>query len=211
MPHGVCEVVVNPNDHVHHLAVLPMPMRWLNQPAAWEVVGRDMLVLTAGARTDLFSDPDGEHHYAGAPALLGHIDGDFMLSARVRLTPAAQYDAGVLLLYSHEHSWAKLCVEQSPQGELTIVSVVTRGLSDDCNSIPADGADTRLRISRLGSAYAFHASIRNGFWHLIRYFALEGEPEVGFLVQSPAGESCTARFEEIRWSPMRLPELRNGG
>jgi hypothetical protein len=185
-------------------------MRWLHQPAAWEIVSGDTLVLTASGRTDLFSDPDGQDHFANAPALLGRIDGDFVVSSRVRLMPAAQYDAGVLLLYSHERSWAKLCLEQSPQGELTIVSVVTRGLSDDCNSIPADGEHTRLRISRRGSAYAFHAATANGFWHLIRYFALEGDPEVGFLVQSPQGESCTARFEEIQYSPRRLPELRDG-
>lgn len=185
-------------------------MRWLNQPAAWEVVGPGVLVLTAGGRTDLFSDPNGEHHFANAPALLGRIDGDFMLSARVRLTPAAPYDAGVLLLYSHPNSWAKLCVEQSPQGELTIVSVVTRGLSDDCNSIPADGDQARLRISRSGSAYAFHACAGDGFWHLIRYFALDGDPEVGFLAQSPQGESCAARFDEIQYAPERLRDLRNG-
>lgn len=210
MPGDICEVVVNLNEQIHHLPALPTPMRWWNQPVAWEIVGEDTLMMTAGGGTDLFSDPDGQHRYANAPALLGHVDGDFMLSSRIRLTPAAQYDAGVLLLHSHQNCWAKLCVERSPQGELTVVSVVTRGLSDDCNSIPADGMHTRLRISRLGSAYAFHASTGNGFWHLIRYFPLEGDPYVGFLVQSPLGESCTARFEEIQYSPKRLPELRNG-
>ena len=55
-------------------------------------------------------------------------------------------------------SWAKLCFEYSPQREPMVVSVVTRGLSDDCNSFVVDGATVWLRIARVGSAFAFHAS-----------------------------------------------------
>src|SRR5690606_12379638 len=140
------------------LPAFPAPLRHLNEPAAWRIEGDDTLVLSAGPRTDLFTDPGGQGRYANAHALLGRLDGDFTLSARITAEPAATYDAGVLLLYAGEDTWAKLCLELSPQGRPTIVSVVTRGVSDDCNSIPVDGADVRLRIARLGPAYAFHAA-----------------------------------------------------
>jgi len=192
------------------LPAFPAPLRHLNEPAAWRIEGDDTLVLSAGPRTDLFTDPGGQGRYANAPALLGRLDGDFTLSARITAEPAATYDAGVLLLYAGEDTWAKLCLELSPQGRPTIVAVVTRGVSDDCNSIPVDGADVRLRIARLGPAYAFHAAVGSDFWHLIRYFALDGEPEVGFLAQSPTGPGLTVRFSEITYTPKRLPDIRGG-
>lgn len=192
------------------LPAFPAPLRRLNEPAAWRIEGDDALVLSAGPRTDLFTDPGGPGRHGNAPALLGRLDGDFTLSARITADLTATYDAGVLLLYADEDRWAKLCLELSPQGRPTIVSVVTRGVSDDCNSIPVDGGDVRLRISRLGPAYAFHAAVGSDFWHLIRYFALDGEPEVGFLAQSPTGSGCTVRFGEITYTPKRLADIRSG-
>lgn len=195
------------------LPAFPVPLRPLNTPVSWQVDGDDALTITAGARTDLFADPGGPDRFGNAPALIGRLDGDFTLSARIKTDLTATYDAGVLLLYAGEHTWAKFCLELSPQGKPTIVSVVNRGVSDDCNSLPVEGddlRDVRLRISRVGTAFAFHAAIGTDFWHLIRYFALDGDPEVGFLAQSPTGEGCTVRFEEIRYTAKRLTELRNG-
>ncbi|GAA4228945.1 hypothetical protein FHR32_007901 [Streptosporangium album] len=192
------------------LPAVPARLHWLNQPVDWKVTGGDTLTIDAGPRTDLFTDPGGPDRFANAPALVGRFDGDFTLSARIRLDLASTYDAGVLLLHADEEHWAKFCLELSPQGRPTIVSVVTRGVSDDCNSFPADGEDIRLRVSRIGTAFAFHASTGDGFWHLIRYFALDGDPEVGFLAQSPLGDGCTVVFEEIRHSAERLADVRNG-
>lgn len=196
------------------LPAFPAPLRWLNAPVAWSADGDDAVSITAGPRTDLFSDPGGPDRLANAPALLGRLEGDFTLSARITTALSSTYDAGVLLLYAGEQAWAKLCLELSPQGRPTIVSVVTRGVSDDCNSIPVDGEQVRLRVSRLGDAYAFHAAIGDDFWHLIRYFSFTGftdaEPEAGFLAQSPTGESITVRFEEIRYTGKRLSSLRDG-
>jgi regulation of enolase protein 1 (concanavalin A-like superfamily) len=192
------------------LPAFPAPLRWLNQPVAWRADGPDGLAITAGPGTDLFTDPGGSSRRANAPALVGRLDGDFTVSARIRVELAGTYDAGVLLLYAGEESWAKLCLELSPQGRPTIVSVVTRGLSDDCNSFRVDGGDVRLRIARVGPAYAFHAAVGDDFWHLIRYFALDGDPAVGFLAQAPTGDGCAVRFEEIRYAGTPPADLRNG-
>ncbi|MEU4835416.1 DUF1349 domain-containing protein [Streptosporangium sp. NPDC023615] len=192
------------------LPAFPAPLRWLNRPAGWSVDGDGALTVEAGPGTDLFTDPGGPDRFANAPALVGRLEGDFTLSARVGVDLLSTYDAGVLLLHADEHTWAKFCLEMSPQGRPTIVSVVTRGVSDDCNSLTLEGDDIRLRISRIGSAFAFHVSTGTGFWHLIRYFTLDGDPEVGFLAQSPTGQGCAVRFEDVRHSPERLADLRNG-
>jgi regulation of enolase protein 1 (concanavalin A-like superfamily) len=111
---------------------LPSPLRWLEPALAWSA-GDRRLELSAGPATDLFVDPAGGVPLLNAPALVGEVEGDFLFGASVRPELAATFDAGVLLVYRSETSWAKLCLERSPQGEPTVVSVVTRGVSDDCN------------------------------------------------------------------------------
>jgi len=193
------------------IAPLPMPLGWLVPAQDWRV-GERSLELSAGPASDLFTDPAGGDALANAPALVGAARGDFQLSARVRVEFASTFDAGVLLLRRDERNWAKLCFELSPQGEPTVVSVVTRGVSDDCNSFASEGAEVWLRIARLGDCFAFHASSGDGFWKLVRYFALEGDGElsIGFLVQSPTGEGCRVRFDEIDYVERRLGDLRSG-
>jgi regulation of enolase protein 1 (concanavalin A-like superfamily) len=192
------------------LPAFPAPMRWLNRAESWRVDGDDGLSITAGSGTDLFTDPGTGDRFDNAPALIGRVEGDFTLSTRVSFDGRATFDAGVLLLYGGERTWAKLCLEVSPQGRLTVVSVVTRGVSDDCNSVTVDGDAARLRLSRVGQAFAFHLGSDDGHWHLIRYFALDGEPEAGFLAQSPTGQGCTVRFAAICHVPERLRDLRDG-
>ncbi|WP_437492211.1 DUF1349 domain-containing protein [Sorangium sp. So ce1014] len=195
-----------------HLAPLPMSLLWEPPPKSWSAGDGSSLTITAGSKTDLFIDPEGTAEALTAPRLLGTPQGDFIVSARVTVGFSAVYDAGVLLLWAHERAWAKLCFELSPQREPTIVSVVTRGLSDDCNAFAVGSDHVWLRVARLGRAYAFHASVDGTAWRLIRYFAFDsaGDAAVGFSAQSPTGDECTAVFEDIRFAPRRLGDLRSG-
>jgi len=190
---------------------LPLSLNWLGTPAA-AGIGGGTLSITSGPRTDWFVDPAGTEPSANAPALLGGPEGDFVLSARVEVDFEQTYDAGVLALWQDAATWAKLCFEYSPQGQPTVVSVVTRGVSDDCNSIVVAGTSVWLRVAHLGRAYAFHASTDGAFWQFVRYFAfVDGAVlSVGFEAQSPLGEGCTARFSDVRFSSTTLAELRDG-
>jgi uncharacterized protein len=190
------------------LAGFASPLAWEVEPVEWSA--EDALAVEAGAETDLFVDPGGGSEVLNAPRLLGEVEGDYTLSARVTVAFRSDFDAGVLVLWSSERSWAKLCFELSPQREPMVVSVVNRGVSDDCNSFVVDGDEVRLRIARLGPAFAFHASTGET-WRLVRHFALEEDaPRVGFLAQSPRGRGCSVRFDEIALVPSRLPDLRSG-
>ena len=146
------------------------------------------------------------------PALVGRAEGDYTLGARVGVDFEATFDAGVLMLYSDERRWAKLCFELSPDRQPLVVSVVTRGESDDCNSFAVDGTSIWLRVAKMGRAFAFHASSDGLRWELVRHFSLGGsaDPEIGFEAQSPTGQGCTATFDEIRFDPRRLDDLRGG-
>jgi regulation of enolase protein 1 (concanavalin A-like superfamily) len=199
-------------DEGVRLDALPMPLRWFGQPAAWSVADGG-LRITAGARTDWFVDPQGgAEPKLSAPALVGPASGDFMLSARVTVEFAATYDAGVLVVHVDDGHWAKLCFEYSPEREPMVVSVVTRDVSDDCNSFLVAGGSVWLRIARLGPALAFHASTDGSRWSFVRHFALGGgrEPSVGFLAQSPTGDGCAVTFERIEYRADRLEDLRSG-
>lgn len=190
---------------------LPSPLRWHNPAESWDLSGDGQLTITAPAKTDWFIDPQGAVNVTNAPALLFPTSNPCMLSAHVVVDHAATFDAGVLMVYESPLAWAKLCWELSPHGRPTIVSVVTRGVSDDCNAFAVDGP-LLLRISRLEGAYAFHTSIDQSPWELIRYFKLEdnAKAQMGFLVQSPTGNGCTTSFRNIHFEERLLKNIRSG-
>jgi regulation of enolase protein 1 (concanavalin A-like superfamily) len=195
------------------IAALPMPLRWLTVPQSWSVAGDASLLIAAGPRTDRFIDPRlTAEPKLNAPTLVGDPTGDYLLSARVTAGFAETFDAGVLALHASDRVWAKLCFEYSPQRQPMVVSVVTRDVSDDCNSFVVDASSVWLRIARLGPAFAFHASTDGRRWSFIRHFALEAdsEPSVGFAAQSPLGEGCAVTFEEIAYDARCLGDLRSG-
>ncbi len=195
-----------------HLSSIPVPLRWDVPPLDWQVIGDKALRLTAGSMTNLFCSPQGNFVGQNSPRLVFKPDGDFLLSAKVVVDFAGTFDAGVLLIWEHETSWAKLCFEFSPQRQPMIVSVVTRGLSDDCNSVPINGNQVYLRIARLGRAFAFHYSADGRYWHFVRHFTLDNPDsvQIGFSAQAPRGDSCTATFTEIAYAARKLADLRNG-
>jgi len=170
-------------------------------------------VIRAGPMTDLFVDPkDGKKQDAAPAALFRPPDGSFMLSARVTVGFAATYDAGVLHVRAADDRWAKLCFEYSPQGEPMVVSVVNRGVSDDCNSVVVQGTAAWLRVSQGETATAFHYSLDGVRWSFVRYFSLGSLDglRVGFSSQSPTGNGCRAEFADIKYRAGFPRDLRSG-
>jgi regulation of enolase protein 1 (concanavalin A-like superfamily) len=182
------------------------------------------VTVTAQPRTDIFIDPGSGAAGAGAAlnaesmlnaaTLLGDVpEGDFQLSARVTVGFASAFDAGVLLLWLSERYWGKLCFEFSPAGEPMVVSVVCRGVCDDANAFVVPGRSVWLRVSRIDRVYAYHASLDGKTWRMIRVFNLDDETSrdrIGFEGQSPTGDGCSVTFDEIRFRPERLADLRDG-
>jgi regulation of enolase protein 1 (concanavalin A-like superfamily) len=193
-----------------HLEGLPFPLEWLVEPAASTSPGDGAIGITAWRKTDLFASPAGDEPKLGAARLIGRPpDGDFVFTAHVTAPFGAPFDAGALLLWVDEERWGKLAIEWSPQQEAMVVSVVTRGLSDDANGATLDRGEAWLRIGRIGSLYAFHASRNGRHFHFVRQFALDGEARLGLLSQSPMGDGCTATFRDLRFERRTLQDLRD--
>ena len=184
---------------------------WVGKPGEVET-GERSLVLTATSETDWFTDPETSQVVATASALVCRPLTEYTLSARVDVAFSSTFDAGALVLWSDTRNWAKLAFEYSPQGQAMIVSVVTRGESDDCNSVIVEATSVFLRVAGLGDAHAFHYSLDGELWHFVRYFRLEtyDAVSVGFEAQSPLGGGCVARFSQITYMPERLASLRSG-
>ena len=194
------------------LASVPETLTWKNQPVE-STSDTQQLSITTGSQTDWFRDPAGKNVKENAPiALFVPPDSTFSLQARVTVEFAAMYDAGTLFVYAHEALWAKLCFEYSPQGQPMIVSVVTRGVSDDCNSVSIGDHSVYLRMYRQSDVLAFHYSLNGQYWHFVRFFSLGilEQLRVGFSTQSPTGQGCRAVFSEIRYTASALSDLRNG-
>jgi uncharacterized protein len=193
---------------------LPFPLEPAGSPPTGCRVRHGVLTLTAAAGTDMFVDPAAgdPEQVPGAGRMMGvPPDGDFTLAAQVSVEFASMYDAGALLVYAAERRWAKLCFEYSPQLVATAVTVVTRGTSDDCNSFEVDGTTLWLRITRKGTAWAFHASTDGAWWRLLRYFELGNDRfQVGFSAQSPTGAGCAATFDPIAFRTGAPMNLRDG-
>ena len=190
---------------------LPGIAEWKNSPVRWNIDdGR--LTIVAGPSTDWYTSPVDQKATNNAPLLLFQPGPDFVLTAKVTVEFGAQWDAGMLMIYANDTNWAKFALEKSVSGEPTIVTVVTRGVSDDCNSSAVTGNSIWYRVARIGPAFAFYASPDGHSWKMIRAFTLGSAPDVrvGFGSQSPVGQRATATFSEIQYSPRRIRDIFKG-
>ena len=94
-----------------------------------------------------------------------------------------------------------------------MVSVVTNGVSDDCNGEKMDKDEIWMQVIRKDNNFALHYSEDKENWKMVRIFKLDMNKtvKVGFSAQSPIGDGCITRFEGIEimdnnYSNIRKPE-----
>lgn len=174
----------------------------------------ETIILSAKGMTDFFTNPDGSPPVGNAPVLAVPVDGPvFSLTVRLSVELKTTYDAGGLLVRAGAGRWAKLAFERSPLGRSTIVTVVTKDTSDDCNGEETEAESLWLRLYRQGPVLAFHWSLDGRFFKLARLFSMGQDiPDlsVGLLAQSPMGPGCTVRFDRIAIAHSTIDDLRNG-
>lgn len=186
------------------LPAVPGELSMVNTALAVEIDEDGSLVLTAPERTNLFNSPDGRLRLHSAPMVLFRPDAEFTMTVRVAAELKSVYDVAALVLYDDAEVWAKLCFENSVHKQPTIVSVVTRQVSDDCNSAPVAAAHVWLAIVRRGSEFAFHSSPDGRRWDLVRHFQLTTSDglRVGFAAHGSGQTSLRATFSEITYVPL---------
>ncbi|MCZ8511753.1 DUF1349 domain-containing protein [Paenibacillus filicis] len=185
--------------------------KWMNQPESWGFDGDGRLTIIAPPLADYFRDPKGGSPRNSAPYLYTELNGDFTVSARVEVDMVEDFDSACIMIMVDEENWAKLCFEY-PNKIPTMVSVVTKGTSDDCNSEKVSEKKPYLRVTRFGNCFAFFYSVNGTSWTLVRYFRMEAPTEikVGVVAQSPAGNGCRTLFDYFEYSQEPVINLRSG-
>jgi uncharacterized protein len=194
------------------LVGLPGKLSWKNSPSAWHIDSGHELKISSGKTTDWFVDPFDAKVANTAPILSFAPDPDYVLNAKVSVEFRSKWDAGAFMIWADDHHWAKLSFELSPEKQPTMVTVVTRGLSDDCNSFPINGNKVFLQVARTGNTYVFYSSIDGQHWKILRTFSLDTNLKqmAGFEAQSPAGTGAQVTFSEIHYSPTKIKNIYTG-
>jgi regulation of enolase protein 1 (concanavalin A-like superfamily) len=175
----------------------------------------DGAVISASAETDWFFHPNGQVRLSNVPSLFIETDAQVIsLRALVTVEFAGSYDAGALFVQTAEDHWAKLAYEFSPQAIPTVVSVVTKGVSDDCDGPRVPAGQVWLRVYVDGNIVNFHFSEDGTFWRFNRTFALprslDGKIKLGLSAQAPLGNGSRATFRNVTVNHDAISNFRNG-
>lgn len=186
--------------------------RWLNKPVAVEFSEGTMSV-TAPEKSDFFNNPENGEVSASAPLLYQQIEGDFVATALVKPDFTDQWNAGALMVHIDEANWIKFAFERSDATGKSIVSVVTRGVSDDANGVRLDAFDSIwLRLIRKGNNFAMHWSSDGDTFVMARLAQMtDAHPvKVGLEAQSPVGRAVTHEFLYFNIEKKTVQDLRAG-
>jgi regulation of enolase protein 1 (concanavalin A-like superfamily) len=185
-------------------------LAWLNEPPEWRFDGHGLTIVPE-ACTDFFR-PYGGASQDGAGLLHKEISGDFTVRTHIKADLAGFGDAGALTVRAGAEQWIKLCVERSPIGEVSIVSVVTNTWSDDANNELLDQPACDLRLTRKGDVFGMHYSLDGATWRFVRTFgfALPDTVMVGVHAQAPFQGGCRVTFCGLHVTSEAVQDFRSG-
>jgi uncharacterized protein len=186
---------------------IPYPLHWDNDPVKFSIQ-KNSLTIVAGEKTDMFRDPNVTYNTDNAPKLLFKADENFVLTASIEHAFTSKWDGGAIVIKSDSLNWIKFCFEKDYTGAKRVVSVVTKNISDDCNSAAITGNKIFYKVAKADNVITLYYSADGKKWLLIRHLQFEAKPgfEVGFLSQSPTGTRCTVKFADIHYSNRKIKD-----
>lgn len=185
---------------------------WLNQPKN-HVISKGELHIEAEGNTDFFIDPENKKATASAPFLYKEIKGDFVATTLVQPDFKDQWNASALFMMIDKAHWIKFAFENSDATGKSIVSVVTREVSDDANGVILNDTDqVWLKMIRKGHLYALHWSLDGIKYNMCRLAAMPKAEKVkiGMEAQSPVGETAHHKFLYFNLESKTVKDLRKG-
>jgi regulation of enolase protein 1 (concanavalin A-like superfamily) len=190
---------------------IPHSLSWENKPISHKFTDQTLTVV-AGEKTDMFRDPNATYNTDNAPKLLFVADPDFVLSVSIEHAFESKWDAGCLVIKQDSLNWVKFCFEKDYTGANRVVSVVTKDISDDSNSVEMNADKVFYKIAKAGNVITLYYSIDAQKWFLVRHFQFDLKPgfRVGFLVQSPTGKQCEVKFGNIRYEKKKILDPYSG-
>jgi regulation of enolase protein 1 (concanavalin A-like superfamily) len=186
-------------------------LRWFCPPNRWSIQASS-LTIEPDAKTDYWQKTHYGFKVDNGLFLYLELEGDFVLTTRVRFHPVHQYDqAGLMVRYSPE-CWIKTAVEHEPDGPARLGAVVTdHGYSDwSTQNTSSRLRELELQIKREGDDFLVYfrevnspgARDEQKDWTQIRMAHLE-PPEAtaiqcGLYACSPIGAGFQAEFGYLK-------------
>ena len=189
------------------ISTIPHPLFWSNKPLSYSI-RLDTLNIQAGEKTDMFRDPNVTYNTDNAPKLMFYADDDFVLTTSIEHSFINQWDGGAILIWQDSLNWVKFCFEKDYTGARRVVSVVTKNISDDCNSVEMHGNKVFYKVAKADNVITLYFSKDGVKWYLIRHlqFDLKRGFQVGFLAQSPTGKHCEVQFSNITYTRKKIKD-----
>lgn len=189
------------------IGAIPKWLKWENSPKAYQV-DQSTITITAGEKTDMFRDPNVTYNTDNAPKLVFEADSDFVITAAVAHAFASKWDGGALVLKEDSLHWVKCCFEKDYTGAKRVVTVVTKGISDDCNSVEIKRNKVYFKIAKANNVITIYYSLEGSKWYLVRHFTFDATNnlKIGFLAQSPTGKECKVKFSEIHYFNKKIKD-----
>lgn len=189
------------------MEAIPHLLKWENAPVSY-TLDKTGLTIIAGEKTDMFRDPNVTYNTDNAPKLLFTADPDFVLTASIEHSFASKWDGGAIVLKQDSLNWVKFCFERDYTGARRVVSVVTKNVSDDCNSIEITGNKVYYKVAKADNVITLYYSLNGAKWFLVRHFQFDATKtlQVGFLAQSPLGKRCKVKFQNITYSKKKIKD-----
>lgn len=179
-------------------------LQWHCEPSNWSITG-GRLVITPDSPTDFWSKTHYGFEADNGHFLYANIAGNFVLSAKVFMTPRHQYDQAGLMVRLSKSCWLKTSIEFEPDKMNRLGAVVTNaGYSDwSTQDVPSNVNRVQLRVLREGSDYLVHALLDGKNWTQLRVAHLhedvnpEGPVECGVYACSPKAATFIAEFDRF--------------
>ncbi len=197
---------INAQDEVS-LPALPFKLSWNNKPVKFSQTPTT-LTIVAGKETDMFRDPNVTYNTDNAPKLLFTPDSNFVFSTGIRHSFTSKWDGGAIVIIEDSLNWIKFCFEKDYTGARRVVSVVTKDISDDCNSVAISGDLVYYKVAKAANVITLYYSLDNKKWFLVRHlqFNNKNDLKIGFLAQSPTGKQCTVQFSGIKYEAKKIKD-----
>ena len=186
---------------------IPYVLSWTNNPLSYHI-GPGSILIKAGAKTDMFRDPNVTYNTDNAPRLSFTTDKNFVLTVAIHHDFISKWDGGAIVLETDKMNWIKFCFEKDYTGLHRVVSVVTHGISDDCNSVAIPGNQVYYKIAKADNVVTLYYSTSGKKWFLIRHlqFNTDKPTTLGFLAQSPTGKACAVQFSHITYFAKKISD-----
>ena len=187
-------------------------LKWINEPKSYSAANGSLKVKVEKG-TDFFNNPADRTITSSAPLLFKQISGDFVATALLKPDFSSMWNAVALMVHIDNRHWIKFAFENSDATGRSIVSVVTKEVSDDANGVILTHQDqVWLKVIRKEHIYSMFWSLDGKAYKMARLSSLPAvDPvKIGIEFQCPIGESATHEIAYFGIEERTVQDLRKG-